>query len=127
MTTIKQGKIAEVLDLLVEQGREGAVVLRARYNQAKKQNEMGMIDYREWERVVEQVGNAALQMAALEPARTLVETEARITELEKMRQRAIGTARAVLETTDLCRSDWVGLLETLECDEADYHTYAEGV
>lgn len=56
-------------------------------------------------------------LAAPETAHKLAEAEARITELEKMRQRAISTALSVLEETNFCQSDWVGLLEDLDYDE----------
>lgn len=66
-------------------------------------------------------------LAAPETARKLAEAEARIGELEKMRDLAIKSAMSVLESGIFCQSDWIGILETLEFDEADYHTYADGI
>jgi len=59
---IAEGRTEDALALLV-QSNSDAVLLQARYNQAKKQQNMGMIDFGEWSRVQAQVNYAALEMA----------------------------------------------------------------
>ncbi len=59
---IAEGRTEDALALLVKHNSE-AVLLQARYNQAKKQQNMGMIDFGEWSRVQSQVNYAALEMA----------------------------------------------------------------
>ena len=59
---IAEGRTEEALALLVQHNSD-AVLLQARYNQAKKQQNMGMIDFGEWSRVQAQVNYAALEMA----------------------------------------------------------------
>lgn len=59
---IAEGRTEEALALLVQHNSD-AVLLQARYNQAKKQQNMGLIDFGEWSRVQAQVNYAALEMA----------------------------------------------------------------
>ena len=59
---IAEGRTADALDYLVMHNRD-AILLQARYNQAKKQQNMGLIDFGEWSRVQNQVNYAALEMA----------------------------------------------------------------
>lgn len=59
---IAEGRTEDALALLVKHNSD-AVLLQARYNQAKKQQKMGMIDFGEWSRVQSQVNYAALEMA----------------------------------------------------------------
>ena len=59
---ISQGRTEEALTLLAKHNGD-AVLLQARYNQAKKQKNMGMIDFGEWSRVLNQVNHAAIEMA----------------------------------------------------------------
>ena len=59
---IAEGRTEDALALLVQTNSD-AVLLQARYNQAKKQQNMGMIDFGEWSRVQAQVNYAALEMA----------------------------------------------------------------
>ncbi len=59
---IAEGRTEEALTLLVQHNSD-AVLLQARYNQAKKQQNMGMIDFGEWSRVQNQVNYAAMEMA----------------------------------------------------------------
>lgn len=60
---IAEGRTEDALALLVKHNSD-AVLLQARYNQAKKQQNMGMIDFGEWSRVQAQVNYAALEMAS---------------------------------------------------------------
>ena len=59
---IAEGRTEEALALLVKHNGD-AVLLQAHYNQAKKQQNMGIIDFKEWSRVQSQVNYAALEMA----------------------------------------------------------------
>lgn len=59
---IAEGRTEEALALLVQHNSD-VVLLQARYNQAKKQQNMGIIDFKEWSRVQSQVNYAALEMA----------------------------------------------------------------
>lgn len=59
---IAEGRTEDALALLVKHNSD-AVLLQARYNQAKKQKNMGMINFGEWSRVLNQVNHAALEMA----------------------------------------------------------------
>lgn len=59
---IAEGHTEEALALLAKHN-DDAVLLQARYNQAKKQQNIGMIDFGEWSRVQSQVNYAALEMA----------------------------------------------------------------
>lgn len=59
---ISQGRTEEALTLLAKHNGD-AVLLQARYNQAKKQKNMGMLDFSEWSKVQAQVTYAALEMA----------------------------------------------------------------
>lgn len=60
---IVEGRTEEALALLAQYNSE-AVLLQARFNQAKKQQNMGLIDFGEWSRVLAQVNYAALAMAS---------------------------------------------------------------
>ena len=59
---IAEGHTEEALALLVKHNSD-VVLLQARYNQAKKQQNIGLIDFGEWSRVVSQTNYAALEMA----------------------------------------------------------------
>lgn len=59
---IAEGRTEEALALLVKHNSD-VVLLQARYNQAKKQQNIGLIDFGEWSRVVSQTNYAALEMA----------------------------------------------------------------
>lgn len=59
---ISEGRTEEALTLLAKHNGD-AVLLQARYNQAKKQQNMGMLDFSEWSKVQAQVNYAALEMA----------------------------------------------------------------
>ena len=58
---ISLGKTEEALELL-EQLTTDAVLLQARFNGAKRQYSMGMIDFSEWSRTQAQINYAALEM-----------------------------------------------------------------
>ena len=58
---ISLGKTEEALELL-EQMTTDAVLLQSRYNGAKRQYSMGMIDFSEWSRTQAQINYAALEM-----------------------------------------------------------------
>jgi len=58
---ISLGKTEEALELL-EQLTTDSVLLQSRYNGAKRQYSMGMIDYSEWSRTQAQINYAALEM-----------------------------------------------------------------
>lgn len=58
---ISLGKTEEALELL-EQLNSDAVLLQSRYNGAKRQYSMGMIDFSDWSRVQAQINYAALEM-----------------------------------------------------------------
>ncbi len=58
---ISLGKTEEALELL-EQLTSDAVLLQSRYNGAKRQYSMGMIDFSEWSRTQAQINYAALEM-----------------------------------------------------------------
>jgi TIR domain/Effector-associated domain 11 len=60
---IADGNLEGALELLAQHVGNDAVLLQARYNQAKKQQNMGMIDYGEWSRVQAQINYAALDLA----------------------------------------------------------------
>lgn len=59
---IAEGRTEDALAYLATHTSD-AVLLQARYNQAKKQQNMGIIDFGEWSRVQAQVNYAALEMA----------------------------------------------------------------
>lgn len=59
---IAEGRTEDALALLAKHNSD-TVLLQARYNQAKKQQNMGTIDFGEWSRVVSQTNHAALEMA----------------------------------------------------------------
>lgn len=56
------GKTEEALDLL-ETLTTDAVLLQARFNAAKRQYNMGLVDFNEWSRTLAQINYAALEMA----------------------------------------------------------------
>jgi len=58
---ISLGKTEEALELL-EQLTSDAVLLQSRFNGAKRQYSMGMIDFSEWSRTQAQINYAALEM-----------------------------------------------------------------
>jgi len=58
---ISLGKTEEALELL-EQLTTDAILLQSRYNGAKRQYSMGMIDFSEWSRTQAQINYAALEM-----------------------------------------------------------------
>ncbi|HAD14542.1 MAG TPA: hypothetical protein DCF33_19125 [Saprospirales bacterium] len=59
---ISLGKTEEALEQL-EQLTSDAILLQARYNGAKKQYNMGLIEFSEWSRTQAQINYAALEMA----------------------------------------------------------------
>ena len=59
---ISTGQTEEALQLLVKSAPD-AILLQARYNQGKKQYNMGLIEFGEWSRVQAQVNYAALELA----------------------------------------------------------------
>ena len=61
---VSEGRTEEALLLLLKYNSD-AVLLQARYKQAKKQQNMGMLDFSEWSKVQAQVNYAALEMARL--------------------------------------------------------------
>jgi hypothetical protein len=58
---ISLGKTEEALEQL-EQLSSDAILLQSRYNSAKKQYSMGLIDFSEWSRTQAQINYAALEM-----------------------------------------------------------------
>ena len=64
-TLIAQGKTLDALELLAQQN-DDAILLKARYNNAKKQYNMALITYDEWQRTQNQINYAALEMAGEE-------------------------------------------------------------
>lgn len=63
---IANGRVEEALQLLVQSDSD-AVLLQARYNNGKKQYNMGLIDFSEWQRIQNQVNYAILEMASKIP------------------------------------------------------------
>jgi len=59
---ISTGQTEEALQLLVKSAPD-AILLQARYNQGKKQYNMGLIEFGEWSRIQAQVNYAALELA----------------------------------------------------------------
>lgn len=59
---ISTGQTEEALQLLVKSAPD-AILLQARYNQGKKQYNMGLIEFGEWSRVQAQINYAALELA----------------------------------------------------------------
>ena len=59
---ISSGKTPEALELLVR-NKPDAILLQARYNQGRKQYNMGLIDHREWDRIQAQINYAVLELA----------------------------------------------------------------
>jgi len=59
---IATGQTEEALQLLV-QTKPDAILLQARYNQGKKQYNMGLIEFGEWSRIQAQINYAALELA----------------------------------------------------------------
>ena len=59
---VADGKVEEALRLLAEHDSD-AILLLARYNNGKKQYNMGLISYSEWQQIQNQVSFAALEMA----------------------------------------------------------------
>lgn len=72
---ISEGRTEEALTLLAKHNGD-AVLLQARYNQAKKQQNMGMLDFSEWSKVQAQVNYAALEMAGQVKGREASDTPA---------------------------------------------------
>ena len=60
-------KTEDALTLLVRGGNDSSLILKARYNQALKQRETGMIDAGEFDRIVRQVNYALPELAATIP------------------------------------------------------------
>lgn len=58
---ISLGKTEEALELL-EQLTSDAVLLQSRFNGAKRQHSMGMIDFSEWSRTLAQINYSAMEM-----------------------------------------------------------------
>lgn len=59
---ISTGQTEEALQLLVKSAPD-AILLQARYNQGKKQYNMGLIEFGEWSRIQAQINYAALELA----------------------------------------------------------------
>lgn len=59
---IANGQTDNALHMLAEH-RSDALLLQARYNNGKKQYNMGLIDYSEWQRIQSQINYAALELA----------------------------------------------------------------
>lgn len=59
---IATGQTEEALQLLVKSAPD-AILLQARYNQGKKQYNMGLIEFGEWSRIQAQINYAALELA----------------------------------------------------------------
>ncbi len=59
---ISEGRTEDALTLLAASSND-AVLLQARFNQGKKQYNMGLIEFSEWSRVQAQINYAALEMA----------------------------------------------------------------
>lgn len=59
---IATGQTEEALQLLVKTMPD-AILLQARYNQGKKQYNMGLIEFGEWSRIQAQINYAALELA----------------------------------------------------------------
>ncbi len=72
---IATGQTEEALQLLV-QTKPDAILLQARYNQGKKQYNMGLIEFGEWSRIQAQINYAALELAG--SAKTGVVTQPEI-------------------------------------------------
>lgn len=66
---VADGRTEEAIEVLIGVGLSDATLLRARWSNAKKQYNMGLIDFGEWNRVQNQVNYATLEMA---PSDTLV-------------------------------------------------------
>lgn len=66
----------DALTLLVRGGNDLALILKARYNQARKQNEFGMLGAGEFDRVIVQVNYAILELAATIPEPQPAESDA---------------------------------------------------
>lgn len=62
-TLISAGNTLEALDLL-EDLDSSAILLRSRFNGAKRQYSMGMIDFSEWSRTQAQINYAILEIAS---------------------------------------------------------------
>lgn len=68
---IAEGQIEDALDLLVKHLGNDGILLQGRYNSAKKQHNMGVMDYGEWSRALAQISAAALDLAGkIKPANT---------------------------------------------------------
>ncbi|MBL7780883.1 MAG: toll/interleukin-1 receptor domain-containing protein [Saprospiraceae bacterium] len=59
---ISSGQTEEALQLLVKSAPD-AILLQARFNQGKKQYNMGLIEFSEWSRIQAQINYAALELA----------------------------------------------------------------
>ncbi|MCB9330836.1 MAG: hypothetical protein H6574_07120 [Lewinellaceae bacterium] len=59
---IADGSTEEALALLAQQSSD-ALLLQARYNAGKKQYNMGLIEFSEWQRTQAQINYAALELA----------------------------------------------------------------
>ena len=61
---IAQNRIDEALTLIAEKFPSDALLLQARYNNGKKQYNMGMIEFKDWNLILSQITNAALDLAS---------------------------------------------------------------
>ncbi|TNE61214.1 MAG: toll/interleukin-1 receptor domain-containing protein [Bacteroidetes bacterium] len=59
---IAEGRTEEALTMLAQQSSD-ALLLQARYNAGKKQYNMGLIEFSEWQRTQAQINYAALELA----------------------------------------------------------------
>lgn len=65
---VAQGRTEEALELLVKHSPDG-ILLQGRYNQAKRQQNMGMLDFGQWQRELAMINDSILQLAkTLTPA-----------------------------------------------------------
>lgn len=65
---IAAGKIETAIQTLVDNGIDGATLLMSRYNSAKRQNTLGLVDSSEHQRTMNQIAHAALSYAGNENA-----------------------------------------------------------
>jgi hypothetical protein len=70
---ISTGQTEEALQLLVKSAPD-AILLQARYNQGKKQYNMGLIEFGEWSRIQAQINYAALELAGSAKTTTISST-----------------------------------------------------
>lgn len=92
---ISLGKTEEALELL-EQLTNDAILLQSRFNGAKKQYGMGLIDFSEWSRIQAQINYSALEMMNLVKKNT--SSSPKVQPVES--QPAISTPRVFISYND---------------------------